>query len=185
VKDLVHQSQTSAKPRNVSCHFMKTSIRQTVVFFLLLFFFNLLAGQYNLRHNFIGTFKDVIGSSFGLIFCSILFFISCQIKSQTNLRLYLLPICRTVFWTVIVLWGIIADNRMATEDFLYANNEMFFWWTSLKILTPTLRDFSEIVELILIDILAIAVGQFLIIKAAIIIENKSKNILSANLKKHP
>jgi hypothetical protein len=84
-----------------------------------------------------------------------------------------------------VLWGIIADNRMATEDFLYANNEMFFWWTSLKILTPTLRDFSEIVELILIDILAIAVGQFLIIKAAIIIENKSKNILSANLKKHP
>ena len=51
---------------------------------------------------------------------------------------------------------------MASEDFLYANNELFFWWITVKIITPELGSYNLFVELFGIDIFAIAIGQFII-----------------------
>ena len=61
---------------------------------------------------------------------------------------------------------------MNFEDFLYANNELFFWWVSLKIVTPKLRDYNEFAELFLIDIFSIAIGQLLLIFVAVFIDKK-------------
>src|SRR4051812_38570667 len=102
---------------------MSTSLRQTIYFFLLLFVANISAGAFNMAHNYRGSLKEVIELTPGLIWCSLIFWISCQWKPKTNARLYFLPILGTVFWLLIVLDGIWTNNRMNSEDFLYANNE--------------------------------------------------------------
>lgn len=155
---------------------MTKSFRQTLNFFLLLSIANIIAGIFNQTHNYAGNFKDVLESMPLLVITSIIFWIGCQWKPQTKIRLFFLPLLRILFWTLIVAWGFWNSNRIASEDFLYANNKLFFWWTSLKILTPTLRDYNEIVELALIDILSIAVGQLLLIYLAIFLEYRIFNL---------
>jgi hypothetical protein len=151
---------------------MTTSFRQTIFFFLLLSIANLTAGIFNQTHNYAGSLKDVIESMPGLGVTSFIFWIGCQWKSQTKLRLFFLPLLRILFWILIVASGFWNNNRMASEDFLYANNELFFWWTSLKILTPTLREYNVIVELFVVDILSIAVGQLLLIYITILLDRR-------------
>ena len=158
---------------------MTTSFRQTIYFFLLLCIANLISGIFNQTHNYAGSLKDVFESMSGLGVTSFIFWIGCQWKPQTKLRLFFLPLLRILFWTLIVASGFYNSNRMASEDFLYANNELFFWWTSLKILTPALRDYNVIVKLFVIDILSIAVGQLLLIYITILLDRRI-----FNLKKH-
>jgi hypothetical protein len=151
---------------------MKTSFRQTFYFFLLLCIANLLAGMFNQTYNYSGSLKDVLESMPGLVLTSFIFWIGCQWKPQSKLRLFFLPLLRTLFWTSIVASGFWNNNRMPSEDSLYAKNELFFRWASLKILTPTIRDYNVLVELLLVDILGIAVGQLLLIYAAILLDRK-------------
>lgn len=151
---------------------MTTSFRQTIYFFLLLSMANLIAGMFNQTHNYSGSLKDVLESMTGLGGTSFLFWLGCQWRPKTKLRLFFLPLLRTLFWTLIVVSGFWNGNRMASEDSLYANNELFFWWTSLKILFPGLRDYNELVELFLVDILGIALGQLLLIYIAIYLDRK-------------
>jgi hypothetical protein len=151
---------------------MSTSLKQTFYFFLLLVIANICAGTFNMTHNYKGNLKDVIEMTPGLIWCAFIFWISCQWKPKTNLRLYFLPGLRIAFWSLIVFIGIWTDKRMNSEDFLYANNELFFWWVSLKMVTPKLRDYNQFAELFLIDIFSIAIGQLLMIFAAVFIDKK-------------
>ncbi|MBW6482701.1 MAG: hypothetical protein K0B10_06535 [Vicingaceae bacterium] len=155
---------------------MTTSLRHTIYFFLLLCIANIIAGIFNQTHNYTGSLIDVLESMPGLGMTSLIFWIGCQWKPHTKIRLFFLPILRTLFWTLIVVSGFWSKNRMSSEDFLYANNELFFWWTSLKIVTPTIRDYNVIVELALIDILSIAVGQLLLIYSAILLDSKIFNL---------
>jgi len=155
---------------------MTTSLRHTIYFFLFLCIANIIAGIFNQTHNTTGSLKDVLESMPGLGMTSLIFWIGCQWKPHTKLRLFFLPILRTIFWTLIVVSGFWSNNRMPYEDFLYANNELFFWWTSLKIVTPTIRDYNEILELALIDILSIAVGQLLLIYSAILLDSRIFNL---------
>lgn len=120
--------------------------------------------------------KDVLESMPELGVTSFIFWIGCQWKPHTKLRLFFLPVLRILFWTLIVALGLWNSNRIASEDFLYAKNELFFWWTSLKTLTPALRDYNVIVELFVVDILSIAVGQLLLIYSAIFLEYRIFNI---------
>lgn len=159
---------------------LTTSFRQSIYLFMLLFTVNMFAGIFNQTYNYIGSLKEMIEVAPGLIWVSILFWISCQWKPKTKLRLYLLPLFRMLFWTLIVVSGIWGNNRMSSEDFLYANNELFFWWNTLKILTPTLRSYNAFVELFFIDILAIALGQMLLIYSAIFIDRKISLIKTRN-----
>ena len=149
---------------------MTTSLRQTIFFFLLLFAANVCAGAFNLTHNYSGSLKDAIEVAPVLIWCSFLFWVGCQWKPKTRFRLFFLPLLHILFWSLIVLSGIWSDGRMSSEDFLYANNALFFWWTSLKILTPGLRYYNEFVELFVVDIFAIALGQLLIAYATLFID---------------
>jgi hypothetical protein len=151
---------------------MTTSFRQTIYFFLLLCLVNIFAGIFNQTHNCTGSLNNVIEAVPGLIWVSFIFWISCQWRAKSKLRLFFLPLVRILFWTSIVVSGIWNNNRMASEDFLYAINEMFFWWKSLKILTATLNNYTVLVELFLIDIFAIALGQVLLIYSAIFIDRK-------------
>lgn len=155
---------------------MTKSFRQTIYFFLLLCIANLIAGIFNQSHNYTGSLVDLLESMPGLGITSIIFWIGCQWKPQTKIRLFFIPVLRILFWTVIVAWGFWNNNRIASEDFLNVNNELFFWWTSLKILTPKLREYSEIVELFVVDILSIAVGQLLLIYSAIFLEYRIFNL---------
>jgi hypothetical protein len=159
---------------------MTTSFRQTICFFLLLCIANLTAGIFNQTHNYSGSLKDVLESMPGLAVTSFIFWISCQWKPLTKLRLFFLPLLRILFWTLIVVIGFWNSNRMASEDLLYANNELFFWWTSLKIMTPALRDYNEIVDLFFVDILSIAVGQLLLIYITILLDRRIFNLKKYN-----
>lgn len=156
----------------ISSRSMSTSLKQTIYLFLLLVLFNECAYAFNVAHNYNRSLSYIIETIPGLIWCSFLFWVSCQWKTNTKLRLYLLPFFRILFWSLIVLNGIWTDNRMNSEDFLYLNNELFFWWISLKILTPTLSDSNQFLELFLVDIFAIGIGQLLLIFAAIFINKK-------------
>jgi hypothetical protein len=158
---------------------MTTSFRQTIYFFLLLCIANLIAGIFNQTHNYAGSLKDVFESMPGLGVTSLIFWIGCQWKPQTNLRILFLPLLRILFWTLIVASGFWNNNIMPSEDFLNANNELFFWWTSLKILTPTLMDYNVLIELFLVDIFSIAVGQLLLIYLTTLLDSRI-----FNLKKH-
>jgi hypothetical protein len=151
---------------------MTISFRQTIYFFLLLFTVNIFAGIFNQTYNYAGSLKDVIEVAPGLIWVSFLFWVSCQWRPKTKLRIFFLPLLRILFWTLNVASGIWNNNRMSSEDFLYANSELFYWWTSLKILTPTVRNYNVFVELFLIDIFAIALGQILLIYTAIFMDGK-------------
>lgn len=151
---------------------MTTSFRQTVIFFLLLCIANLIAGTFNQTHNYTGSLKDVFESVPGLGLTSFIFWIGCQWKPTTNFRLFFLPNLRVLFWTLIVLIGFLNNNRMASEDFLYANNELFFWWISLKILTPTSIDYNVLIELFIVDILSIAIGQLLLTYIATLLDRQ-------------
>jgi hypothetical protein len=148
------------------------SLRQSIIFALLLFLVNILAGQYNLQFNYAGNFQAVLDIWPAYMWCAFLYWASCQWRPATNIRLFLLPLFRTLFWSAIVMDGVLTDNRMGSEDFLFGNNEMFFWWTSLKIAIPQATFSNEFLEMFLMEIICIALGQFILIAASVWLEKK-------------
>ncbi len=162
---------------------MTTSMRQSVIFFLLLLLANFCSGAFNLTHHYNGSISDAIETIPGLIVCSFIFWIGCQWRPKTKFRLFLLPSIRILFWSIILLYGILNKSRMYSEDLLYAVNELFFWWKSLKILTPEIRNYNEFIELFFVDIISIAIGQFLISYSTLLIDRiivKQKSRVSTN-----
>ena len=154
---------------------MTNSFKQTIYFFVILVIANVLSGVYNVTQHFRGNLNDVKDATPILIWCSLLFWISCQWKPKTKLRYYFLPIFRICFWTIVVVDGILNNTRMISEDCLFANNEMFFWWTTIRIISTPCRNLNGFIELFVIDIFAIGIGQFFMIKAAIAFDKSISN----------
>jgi hypothetical protein len=141
---------------------MLQSVKQSFLFFLLLLVLNLVANLAMQGLALRKDFADFANSWTACIVLPVLYWITCQIQ-HGKFRYWLAPLFRTALWTMIVVTGFIADNRMNSEDLLYANNEVFLWWELFKLTTSGLRELSVILELVFEDILSIALVEFLII----------------------
>jgi hypothetical protein len=110
------------------------------------------------------------------VWLGILYFVSCLFW-KGKYRQGLLPAIRVVFWGVVVLVGILNGNRMATEDLLYANNELFNVWLLFGRVVD-LRNTSESVELIFQDILLLGFFEWILIFLANLIVAKRYRLIS-------
>ena len=129
----------------------------------------MIAGQYNQLFNYKGDLPDVLRTATFFIEPCLIFWIGQQFK-WSLIRIVFLPFVRIALWSILVIHGIINSTRMASEDLLYHVNSFYFWWTSIKI---ALRDFiieNQYIELFLIDIFYIAIGQFLLILLSVYID---------------
>lgn len=143
----------------------------TIYFFTLLLIANIAGTTITYVNHDEFQLEKVWESVAGPVILSVLFWISCQWKPQTNIRIFLLPLFRTFFWTVVVTIGFWRNTRMESEDLLYAHNEFLFtWWGEIKTLTYSVRQFNEIAELFLVDIFGVAVAELLFIVAAVYLE---------------
>jgi hypothetical protein len=86
------------------------------------------------------------------------YWFSCQVK-RGKYRFWLLPAWRIFLWSLIIASGFVFKNRMASEDLLYAFNEGFVWWELFKLKASFLRNSSEVIELIMEDIVLIALVE--------------------------
>lgn len=141
-------------------------ILQSILFFFLLLIFNIFFGAYNTLYNYPGTFLDALESCFGLLICSGIFLFGTIIIKHPKKQLLFLPIFRLLFWSLIIVAGFVRNTRLVSEDLLYANNEFFFGWTTLKILCRKYGLNNEFINLIIVDILSIAIGEFILILIA-------------------
>jgi len=150
---------------------MTKSLRQTLYLFILLISANIVCGVY-FRDNYKGYWIIVLETIPMLVWCSFLFWISCQWKPKSNFRFYFLPLFRILFWTIIVIDGFQTNNRMNSEDFLYFNNGLFIWWNLIKDITQTCKVNYGLFEIYMVDIISIALVQFSMILTAVLIDKR-------------
>ena len=157
---------------------MKINLYTALLIVALLTIVNIIGGLINQQLNYAGQLKDVLRIlPIHLIFGG-LFWLTCipKLIIDKALRLSLL---RIIFWTIIVSYGFVTDSRMVSEDFLSDYNQSFcFFVNTIGLLLNKVNIgflHNQYFEIFGINIIGVALYEFVIIKIAIFLTNYFHN----------
>jgi len=144
---------------------MKHHLHISIILLICMTVVNLVGGMINQSLNYSGNFFDAFGT-IPILICACLIYFFTSIPKLNISTTFRLPILRIIFWSIIIIIGIMQDNRMGTEDALiHLNSGVCLLYNTLLIpLNKIGMNINQFVELFILHILLIGLYEALMIK---------------------